>query len=1401
MSSNIDQRIVEMEFKADQAINGIKSFISELSKLKDGLNNLHGSDNDINKIDDSAKKFSLHGMTQGISTLAEKFKSLGVVGVTALATIANKAVNVGLSLLKSLTIDPIRAGLDVYETKINAIQTILANTSQAGTTLKQVTQALNELNKYANLTVYNFGEMARNIGTFTAAGVGLKESVASIKGIANLAALSGASAEQASRGMYQLSQAIASGVVRLQDWNSVQNAGFGGKVFQKSLIDTARAFGINVDAEIKKFGSFRQSLQSGWLTSKVLVASLSQFTGDLTDAQIRALGFTKKQTEEIQKQAKLAVESATKIRTVTQLQQALREEVATAWSQVWEAIIGNIGTATKLLSSVHTTLENAFTNPIKDLAKFLEQWVKLGGRTDIIKAVGNVFRTLSQILHVVGQAFRDVFPPATGNTLVTISKAILAFTERLKLSSQGAKDLKATFEGVFSVFKIVIDVLKAVASGLGIVFGAAAGGGGSFLALTAKLGDFITKVRLAIESGGVLTDFFKGLGTILGYPIKLIVTLISHLGSLGSAFSKVSNIASPIVKKIGDAFSKIASAIGDGLRSGNFNAVVGLFNHLLLGGILLSIKKFVGQLTPGGVGGGLLKSVKDSFEQITGSLKTMQNSVKAGIIQKIAIAVGILAASLLVLSLINPKKLALSIGAVTALMTELIASLIAVGKFGVGAGLLKMGAVVLALEGMASAILILAGAVAIFAQFSWSQLIKGLTAVGVLLAELTITMALMGADSKGLIASAIAMTIMGVALNLLATAVARLGKLPLGNLQKGLTSIGILLLLITAFNTINPGSTIASALALAVIGVALDIIAGAVKKLGALDMATLAKGILGISLVMGVLSAALLAMEGSLPGAAALVVAAFAIDILSKVFVKFSALSWSGIAKSLVLLAGGLIIIAVAVTAMTGALPGAAALLVVAAALGVLTPILVTLSGLSWGSLLKALVGLAAVFVIIGLAGLVLTPLIPSLISLGVALILMGTGIALAGAGVFLFATGLGALAVAVTASGAAIYSFLGNILGLIPELAKELGLGVVAFATAIGDSGSAILDAFVKILDALLKGIGKIIPEAKIAFGKVMIAIIQTTDKYTDPAIKAFNKFVLKILDAGAKNAPKFADAGSKFIIALLKGIQNHIGDVVDAGTKVLIAFIKGIGDNSQKVVDAGFNMVIKLINGITNSINQNAPQVREAAIHLAGAIISGVTFGIFDGIPKVVAAATQMAASALNAALHFLGINSPSKEFEKVGLGTGEGLVVGIIGSINDVNNAVETVGKSMLSTLGRTLSKAGEVIDANMNLQPVITPVLDLSAAKKGFSDLTGLAKSQLISATASTSAARSISAVNLATAAAAGLNAASTNLNFTQNNTSPVALSEADIYRQTKNQLSIAKGVLAKNANRG
>lgn len=246
MSKSIDERVVQMDFDNARFEKNVSTSMSTIDRLKKSLN-FDKSSKSFDKLTDSAKNVSMSGITKAVDAVNVKFSAMQIAGITALANITNSAVNTGRQLARSLTVDPIKLGLDEYETQINAIQTIMANTSSKGTTLDQVNSALDELNHYADMTIYNFTEMTRNIGTFTAAGVGLEASVSAIKGIANLAAVSGSTSYQASTAMYQLSQALAAGTVKLQDWNSVVNAGMGGEVFQSALKDTARVHGIEVD--------------------------------------------------------------------------------------------------------------------------------------------------------------------------------------------------------------------------------------------------------------------------------------------------------------------------------------------------------------------------------------------------------------------------------------------------------------------------------------------------------------------------------------------------------------------------------------------------------------------------------------------------------------------------------------------------------------------------------------------------------------------------------------------------------------------------------------------------------------------------------------------------------------------------------------------------------------------------------------------------------------------------------------------------------------------------------------------------------------------------------------------------------------------------------------------------
>lgn len=385
MSTTIDQRVVEMRFDNKHFESNVQTTMSTLDKLKQKLN-LSGSAKGLEGISSAAKKVDMSGLSTGIDTVHAKFSALQVMGVTALANITNSAVNAGKRMVSALTVDPIKTGFQEYETQINAVQTILANTQKEGTNVEIVNNALDELNTYADKTIYNFTEMTRNIGTFTAAGVKLQTSVDAIQGIANLAAVSGSTSQQASTAMYQLSQALASGTVKLMDWNSVVNAGMGGQVFQDALRETSELLGTGAEAAIKAEGSFRDSLTTGWLTSEVLTETLKKFTTSganeyvakytglsekavqaaLDEAEARygeadAIEYASKalaeksgknanEIKDALQFAKNAEDAATKVKTFTQLWDVLKEAAQSGWGQTWRLIAGDFEEAKNLLT-------------------------------------------------------------------------------------------------------------------------------------------------------------------------------------------------------------------------------------------------------------------------------------------------------------------------------------------------------------------------------------------------------------------------------------------------------------------------------------------------------------------------------------------------------------------------------------------------------------------------------------------------------------------------------------------------------------------------------------------------------------------------------------------------------------------------------------------------------------------------------------------------------------------------------------------------------------------------------------------------------------------------------------------------------------------------------------------
>ena len=453
MGKTVDERVVSMGFENRDFESNVKTSMSTLDRLKQALK-FDGASKGLENISSGIKGLNFNPLTSGIDVVRDRFSALEIAGVTAMVRITNAAITTGKNMMSALTIDPIKTGFSEYETQMNAVQTILANTSSKGSSLQDVNRALGELNTYADKTIYNFTEMTRNIGTFTAAGVSLDKSVTSIKGIANLAAVSGSTSQQASTAMYQLSQALAAGKVQLMDWNSVVNAGMGGEVFQNALKRTATQMGTNVDALIQKYGSFRESLSKGeWLTADVLTETLTQLSGAYTEADLIAKGYTEEQAKQITQLADTAVNAATKVKTFTQLWDTLKEAAQSGWTQSWQIMVGDFEEAKDLLTSISDSVGAVIGKSADARNKLLSEGLSTGWKQILDQGINDAdaFKeSIKSIAKEQGVAVDDIitksgsFEKSLGEGWVTadiLGKSINKLTD--EVSGLSEEELKA----------------------------------------------------------------------------------------------------------------------------------------------------------------------------------------------------------------------------------------------------------------------------------------------------------------------------------------------------------------------------------------------------------------------------------------------------------------------------------------------------------------------------------------------------------------------------------------------------------------------------------------------------------------------------------------------------------------------------------------------------------------------------------------------------------------------------------------------------------------------------------------------------------------------------------------------------------------------------------------------
>ncbi|MFA6729176.1 MAG: tape measure protein, partial [Prevotella sp.] len=698
--SSIDNRVVKMEMDNGQFENNARTSINTLDKLKSALK-LNKATDGLDKVDKKMKEgLSTQDLSSKVGALADRFSVMGTVAMGVMSNIATRAVYAGSQVLKSFTLGPIIQGFQEYETQMNSIQTIMANTSSKGTTLKQVTAALDELNTYADKTIYNFTEMTRNIGTFTAAGVDLKLATSSIKGIANLAAVSGSNSQQASTAMYQLSQAIATGSVRLMDWNSVVNAGMGGEVFQKALIRTSNNLKTGADAAIKVKGSFRDSLREGWLTSEVLTETLKQFQLSVDTAEdynnaiksLVAQGYTQEEAKQIADMAKTAGDAATKVKTFTQLIDTLKEAIGSGWSKTFQILLGDFEEARNSWTSISETLGDLVSASSDARNEILQGWADLGGRKELFGTLADSIKMVVSWMDPLKKGFQDVFPPVTAKRLFELTQGFHDFIKGLTLSDKNSKKLRKTISNLVSPFKLVTKVLGTLTSG----FSKGIGGISGFTDLLIFTLEGLSNIVK------VVTDVFDAFFTSMQSGVEKVAGSVSIFQSIKNIFETLGSVGSAVGSTIAKALESAAKLIGSGFEtiienldgpmsafrkwlSDNFtfeNVIkairTGLFSSLVLSvtSTLGELKSSIGQVSDiiGGIFGGISKnatSFKDSASKINDALKLLSANIRATTILEIAGAVALLAYAMTKISDLDLEQIVKSIAAMSALFLML----------------------------------------------------------------------------------------------------------------------------------------------------------------------------------------------------------------------------------------------------------------------------------------------------------------------------------------------------------------------------------------------------------------------------------------------------------------------------------------------------------------------------------------------------------------------------------------------------------------------------------------------------------------------------------------------------------------------------------------------------------
>lgn len=1233
----IDEKIIAMRLDNKDFEANARQSLSTMDRIKAAFSRNNGAD--VN-FDGAAK--GAHGLGSAVDGVTQKFSALKVMGVTALATITNRAVEAGLSMARNFTLKPMMDGFNEYQLKMKSIQTIQANTKKDGTQMSEITSTLDELNHYADKTIYNFAEMTRNIGMFTAAGVKLEPAAKSIKGIANLAALSGANSQQASSAMYQLSQALSTGVVKLQDWKSMESASMSGASFQEALMRTARVHGFAVDQMIEKHGSFRESLTEGWLTADVLNETLEQLTMstegvtqatvDGYKAKLKEKGYTDQQIKDILELATVAEESATKVRTFDQLFDALGESIGSKWSDFWEMLVGDFGTATDRLSAINDVFGKIMDSTFDKFLLNMEKFTEMGGIKNLWKGFGNIFRNFKEVFSAIGSGLKHFIPPVTVKQIYKLSEAFVALTEKARVPKpilDGITKTLSTMGDIFqNVFGKVSNGLKTLARAIPntlqrISFQKISN---SFKELTDRISSFVKGNALLNNAFDRLKSTLSSIGSVLGQVFERFFGIKTAFASSGEEV---------------ESFTKSYKSLGDSLKDGSIwetakNGIKTFGNKLKdLGKNLLEFLK--GDMKFSDV----IKELFEGFDgpelDIFGGFKTLKDDLHglADLAREAKRSITelfnwddfkVLAnLSLIAMEVVALKNIIKTIKALTE-KTKLITPTL--DSFATGwktfTGAFKQNMKAQSMKSIALGLVAFAGALLILSQIDPDRLMGSLVAAANGLAMLAVTLKMLEKikfspkDAFSFSASVIGLSISVVAL---AAALNKLSEIDIDKLMPILTMVTLFMLsLKVTAKSINAdvvaGIAKMSGLALA-LATSILILSFALRGFGELSGEDVLKG-LGTfgALIAGMAALTAISKGANLAGmSGAILSLSFSMMALYLPISLYSRMEWGELAKGIGTIAALGLAIGTFARISNGNLAGAGfALLAFAVGINALIKPIKTFGEMDLKSLAQGLLALFGAFVVVAggvaLVGAVaasLKPLEIGLLGLGKTILVFSASVALFGAGIL----ALVAAAKMLTTVGPGIIAGFGKL--------------IEGVAIAIREAVPIIADALIMMLIDSLKVLDENIEQFVDILARVLVKVFNKLAEHAEEITQACINLVKAIAKCLAMAFDQLS-VDDLFLAIMSVYAITKVAKAVQGLKELMPGALKGIALAGILIAEVGAVLaaigLLRKIPGVAEVMDSGVDfliDIGRAVGGFIGGIVGGVAEGATKGLPRV--------------------------------------------------------------------------------------------------------------------------------------------------------------------------------------